>query len=254
MLQMDKNGDFYYLEALKSEVRRTEADGDIIMMMEENRKLKIALIKEQVINKTSKDQYNIEQEEALAFINDRAAEYTQQRYMTLEKHENEIDNLKVTLKAERAARATNLSEIRRLKKKLGEDVSDDEESEEKVDDYGVAVDPDAFMDLVSGVVRKGGKIADEALKMGYLHLDTKTKEEYREKNFWGKLRSGEDEEKVDKRKLEEEKRREEKNMEVNDLSEGGGVIKGRAGRPDMKVIAETSELEVSIIMRGAKAT
>ena len=133
-------------------------------------------------------------------------------------------------------------------------ITDDEESEEKVDDYGVAVDPDAFMDLVSGVVRKGGKIADEALKMGYLHLDTKTKEEYREKNFWGKLRSGEDEEKVDKRKLEEEKRREEKNMEVNDLSEGGGVIKGRAGRPDMKVIAETSELEVSIIMRGAKAT
>ncbi|GMH80210.1 hypothetical protein TrST_g7792 [Triparma strigata] len=123
-------------------------------------------------------------------------------------------------------------------------ITDDEESEEKVDDYGVAVDPDAFMDLVSGVVRKGGKIADEALKMGYLHLDTKTKEEYREKNFWGKLRSGEDEEKVDKRKLEEEKRREEKNMEVNDLSEGGGVIKGRAGRPDMKVIAETSELEV----------
>ncbi|GMH77102.1 hypothetical protein TrLO_g9104 [Triparma laevis f. longispina] len=125
-------------------------------------------------------------------------------------------------------------------------ITDDEDgnAKEKADDYGVPVDPDSFMDLVSGVVRKGGKIADEALKMGYLHLDTKTKEEYREKNFWGKLRDGEDVEKVDKRKIEEERRREEKNMEVNDLSEGGGVIKGREGRPDMKVIAETSELEV----------
>ncbi|GMH65076.1 hypothetical protein TL16_g04114 [Triparma laevis f. inornata] len=134
MLQMDKNGDFYYFEALKSEVRRTEADGDILMMMEENRKLKIALIKEQVQSKINTDAYNLEQEEALAFINDRAAEYTKQRYTTQEKHEQELNDLNVTLQAERTARAANIAEIKSLKKKLGQSVdSDSEDSDDETD-------------------------------------------------------------------------------------------------------------------------
>ena len=116
-----------------------------------------------------------------------------------------------------------------------------------VDDYGAPVDPGSFMDLVSGVDRSGGKIADEALKMGYLHLDQKTKEEYRQKDFWGKLRSG-NENRVtpaERRKVEEEKALEERRLEVSDLAEGSGVIKGRDGRPDMKVVAETKAMDVA---------
>ena len=115
-----------------------------------------------------------------------------------------------------------------------------------VDDYGSAVDPDSFMDLVSGVDRKGGKIADEALKMGYLHLDQKTKEEYRQKDFWGKLRSGAEDRvtPADRRRQEEEKAREDLRLEVADLAEGTGVVKGRDGKPDMKVVAENKEMDV----------
>jgi hypothetical protein len=55
-------------------------------------------------------------------------------------------------------------------------IEEDGEDEEQLDDYGVEVDPEQFMDLVSGIDRKGGKVADEALKMGYIHVTLEERE------------------------------------------------------------------------------
>mmetsp|Transcript_7944 Transcript_7944/g.15974 ORF Transcript_7944/g.15974 Transcript_7944/m.15974 type:complete len:960 (-) Transcript_7944:58-2937(-) len=126
-------------------------------------------------------------------------------------------------------------------------IDDDEgEEEEKLDDYGVTVDPEQFMDLVSGIDRKGGKVADEALKMGYIHVTLEEREDLRnlKLSHKGKTKEEIEVEEESEEKREKREKREEIRREIEDLSEGHGIIRGRNGRSHQKVFSEVKNTTV----------
>jgi len=125
-------------------------------------------------------------------------------------------------------------------------IEEDGEDEEMVDDYGVEVDPDQFMDLVSGIDRKGGKVADEALKMGYVHVTLEERENLRDLKLSAKGRPVDEVDEEDETEEAKEKRekREEDRRELEDLSEGNGIIRGRKGRSHQKVFSEVENITV----------
>lgn len=99
------------------------------------------------------------------------------------------------------------------------------------DDYGIAVQPNRFVDIVTGVdpssfVGGSGKIGENVLRrgMGY-GRDIKNT-------------SGVD---VVSDSVTED---EEYAVEAIDLSEGTGIIRGRYGRPPVRVVTEARKLEV----------
>jgi hypothetical protein len=99
------------------------------------------------------------------------------------------------------------------------------------DDYGIAVLPDRFTDIVSGVdpskfAGGSGRIGDEVRSLGFgvdgKRLSTKTNVKS------GAVRVSADEDGVSD-SLDEQA------LEAMDLSEGNGIIRGRNGRPPRKV-------------------
>lgn len=99
------------------------------------------------------------------------------------------------------------------------------------DDYGIAVQADRFVDIVTGVdpskfVGSSGKIGENVLRrgLGYGNDSKNTS------------KVGDDTNNV----VEDE----EFALESADLSEGTGIIRGRNGRPPVKVTTEPRKLEV----------
>jgi hypothetical protein len=66
-------------------------------------------------------------------------------------------------------------------------ITDKDQAAADMTDYGYPVNPDSMFDLVSGLDRKGGHVRDDAVKMGYVHLNMTEREEM----GWTKVRSGE---------------------------------------------------------------
>jgi hypothetical protein len=99
------------------------------------------------------------------------------------------------------------------------------------DDYGIAVQADRFVDIVTGVdpskfVGSSGKIGENVLRRGLGYgNDNKSSSKAIEDN----TNIVEDEEFA---------------LEAADLSEGTGIIRGRNGRPPVKVTTEPRKLEV----------
>ena len=122
---------------------------------------------------------------------------------------------------------------------IGESVSNSGVLE---DDYGIAVQADSFVDIVTGVdpgrfAGKSGRIGEEVNRRGLgFGLD-------------GKPAAGEDKNKdkhvvTDGEEGDYEGINNEKMLEVADLSSGKGIIKGRNGRPPIKVSVIPRKLEV----------
>jgi len=121
------------------------------------------------------------------------------------------------------------------------------------DDYGIAVQPERFTDIVSGVdpskfAGGSGRIGEEVLRrgFGYAGVDSKGggggKSAAAKKNksmlmAGGKVVS-EDEDPDDEDELDE------RALEAVDLSEGHGIIRGRNGRPPTKVSTMLRKIEV----------
>ena len=109
----------------------------------------------------------------------------------------------------------------------------DHEAAFEEDDYGIAVEPALFKDIVTGVdpsKYSSGRIGDEVLRRG-LGFDLSGVESSNNKKR--KADDEDDNEQVDERGLE-----------AMDLSEGRGIIRGRNGRPPSKVTTEPRRIQV----------
>ena len=104
------------------------------------------------------------------------------------------------------------------------------------DDYGIAVLPERFTDIVSGVdpSKFGSKIGEEVLRRGFGYGVTGPKQS----KAGGMARVSEDEDDGKGDEMDEEAR------EALDLSEGQGIVRGRNGRPPSKVTTVWRKIEV----------
>lgn len=104
------------------------------------------------------------------------------------------------------------------------------------DDYGIAVLPERFTDIVSGLdpSKFGNRIGDEVLRRGFGYGVTGPNQS----KAGGPARVSEDEEEGGGNEMDEEA------LEVLDLSEGQGIIRGRNGRPPSKVFTVWRKIEV----------
>jgi cleavage and polyadenylation specificity factor subunit 2 len=105
------------------------------------------------------------------------------------------------------------------------------------DDYGIAVLPESFTDIVSGVdpSKFSARIGEEVLRRGFGYGVTGPKQARSSNRL---ARVSEDEEDGDGDDMDEEA------MEALDLSEGQGIVRGRNGRPPTKVTTVWRKLEV----------
>lgn len=108
------------------------------------------------------------------------------------------------------------------------------------DDYGIAVVPERFTDIVSGVdpskfAGGSGRIGEQVLKrgLGYASGDVG-----RRSSSKGAVRVAEDEEHEENGELAEQAN------ESVDLSDGRGIIRGRNGRSPVKVTTTPRKIEV----------
>lgn len=107
------------------------------------------------------------------------------------------------------------------------------------DDYGIAVVPEMFVDIVSGIESSkitggGGRIGDEVARRGLGYSADGGKDSALKSGPGARIVSeNEDDEGVDEQELE-----------AVDLSEGGGIIRGRNGRSPIKVVSLPRRLEV----------
>lgn len=124
------------------------------------------------------------------------------------------------------------------------------------DDYGIAVVPEKFTDIVSGVdpskfVGGSGRIGEEVLKRGLGYGVDAKRSRRRSSNLKAQgsavvtsgssaARVSEDEDQVDNDALDDD----EQAVEAMDLSSGKGIIRGRNGRPPTKVTTILRKLEV----------
>jgi Cleavage and polyadenylation factor 2 C-terminal len=111
------------------------------------------------------------------------------------------------------------------------------------DDYGIAVLPERFTDIVSGVdpskFSATGRIGDEVLRRGFGYGVTGPKKPKGSLTGpGGTARVSEDEDLDDSDELDE------KALEAVDLSEGKGIIRGRGGRHPTKVTTIPRRVEV----------
>jgi len=111
------------------------------------------------------------------------------------------------------------------------------------DDYGIAVKPESFVDIVPGVDSSkyaggSGRIGDDVLKRG-LGFGS----DGRPLLATSKLSSIDGKE-LGEHGLNQNSEQEELALEAADLSEGNGIIRGRNNRPPVKVSAEPRRLEV----------
>jgi cleavage and polyadenylation specificity factor subunit 2 len=120
------------------------------------------------------------------------------------------------------------------------------------DDYGIAVQPERFTDIVSGVdpskfAGGSGRIGDEVLKRGFGYgvADAasgsgKSKLHANKKKALSGLRIVSEDEDLD----DGDEDFDEQEMEILDLSEGTGIIRGRNGRPPVKISTIHRQIEV----------
>ena len=111
------------------------------------------------------------------------------------------------------------------------------------DDYGIAVLPDRFIDIVSGVDPSkfsggSGRIGDEMRRGFGFVVDGKQRQSAQSMGAGGAARVSEDEENNGQDEMNEQA------LEAVDLSEGNGIIRGRNGRPPTKVATVPRRLEV----------
>lgn len=106
------------------------------------------------------------------------------------------------------------------------------------DDYGIAVMPERFTDIVSGVdpSKFGSRIGEEVLRRGFGYGVTGPKQG--KTGTGGPARVSEDEEDDENDEMDEEA------LEALDLSEGQGIVRGRNGRPPSKVTTVWRKIEV----------
>ena len=104
------------------------------------------------------------------------------------------------------------------------------------DDYGIAVLPERFTDIVSGVdpSKFGTRIGEEVLRRGFGYGVTGPKQG----KAGGAARVSEDEDEAEGDEMDEEA------LEALDLSEGQGIVRGRNGRPPSKVTTVLRKIEV----------
>lgn len=104
------------------------------------------------------------------------------------------------------------------------------------DDYGIAVEPERFVDIVTGVdpSKGSGRIADQAKGLGF---GADGRPLFSSSALAG---SGEDGPAPE----EGEAADDEQILEAADLSEGRGIIRGRNGRPPIKVTTLPRKIEV----------
>ena len=104
------------------------------------------------------------------------------------------------------------------------------------DDYGIAVEPERFVDIVTGIdpSKGSGRIADQAKGLGF-GADGRPLISSGEMTGSGEDGPGPD---------EGEGADDEQALEAADLSEGRGIIRGRNGRPPIKVTTLPRKIEV----------
>lgn len=116
------------------------------------------------------------------------------------------------------------------------------ETDDKIleDDYGIAVIPENFRDIVSGIdpSKIHGRIGEDVMRrgMGY-GVDIKSSKKAKRGSTAARVSEDEDQDEDDD--LDEEEA-----LEAMDLSEGKGIIRGRGGRPPTKVFTVPRKLEV----------
>ena len=118
---------------------------------------------------------------------------------------------------------------------IGQDVADDMKTTEfdaDIDEYGIAVNPDNFFDLVSGMNRQGGKLAEMNSNLGYGANGEKVKNRF---GIGQNIYDEEDEEDNELAELQ---------AEYSDLSEGTGIVRGRGGKPHSKISPKVVDFEV----------
>jgi hypothetical protein len=112
------------------------------------------------------------------------------------------------------------------------------------DDYGIAVIPERFTDIVSGVDNAkfgaSGRIGDEVTKRGLGYgVDAPGRKSMSFSSVGATgARVTDDEDEDGSDELDEQA------VEAIDLSEGGGIIRGRNGRPPTKVTTISRKIEV----------
>jgi hypothetical protein len=106
------------------------------------------------------------------------------------------------------------------------------------DDYGIAVEPDHFVDVVSGVdpskfAGGSGRIGEDVLRRGFGYgVDQPQTIKKKRKNM------------DDDGAEDEIEEMDEAALEAADLSEGRGIIRGRGGRPPTKIMTVPRRLQV----------
>jgi hypothetical protein len=110
------------------------------------------------------------------------------------------------------------------------------------DDYGIAVLPERFTDIVSGVdpskfAGGSGRIGEDVARRGFgFGVDKRSKS--KQSASGGAARVSEDDDQSDSDDKDEEA------LEAVDLSEGKGIVRGRRGRPPTKVSTIPRRIEV----------
>ncbi|KAL3909984.1 MAG: hypothetical protein SGILL_007870 [Bacillariaceae sp.] len=117
---------------------------------------------------------------------------------------------------------------------IGESMGNSEVVE---DDYGISVEPEHFVDIVTGVDSSklaggSGRIGEEVMKRGLGYGTGGGDEKGRKRG------AGDDENDTGDEEMDE------RGMEAADLSEGKGIIRGRNGRPPVKVTSVNRRFQV----------
>ena len=108
------------------------------------------------------------------------------------------------------------------------------------DDYGIGINRDHFIDIVSGIdpSKTGGRLMDDSLRRGFgFGVDGKP---VLGSNTPNKTQNNLDKGNLDELIAEED----EQILEAADLAEGRGIIRGRNGKPPIKVFTSHESLDI----------
>jgi len=173
MIRTDRDAsDYYLLEALRSDLRKCEADYDTVIVMEECRRVKVqAVLAKAQVKEVEEERYR-ERDEAVRFVEARAAEYTEKTLKKQAEFERKISDVRQVLDSEKKARNELLQENARLKKALKQggdsngivEDSDDDSDDDSVDSDGSADDEEEVMEVAR--VLAGARGASQPKRKG----------------------------------------------------------------------------------------